>query len=137
MAEQYDDPVKAEADGDILVLTLLEKHFEGDIVAESLRERMQRALSESACSHAVIDFQHVEYISSVAFRPLLALRRNLIERQGRMVVCGLNPVVGDVFFTTRMVNPEGQPAPMFELQSSVQEAIQSLRSAVNRSKDPA
>src|SRR5947209_1688649 len=105
MTDHEHDRVKVATDGDILVLTILEKHVEGDAIAEELRERLQKALHHSACRHAIIDLREVEYISSVAFRPLLSLRRALLERKGRLVLCGLNPVVGDIFFTTRMINP--------------------------------
>ena len=127
MTDERHERVKVEVAGDVLVLTILESQVEGDAIAEELREAMLLALTESPCRHAVIDLHNIEYISSVAFRPLLSLRRSLLERGGRLVLCGLNPVVGDIFFTTRMVDPDGQPSPIFELQPSVSEALEALQ----------
>jgi anti-anti-sigma factor len=137
MAQEQPQHLKAEIAGDVLVLTILDQHVEGDAIAEELRERLLQALAQTSCRHAVIDLQQVQYISSVAFRPLLSLRRSLLERNGRLVLCGLNPVVGDVFFTTRMVDPAGQPAPIFDMQPGVQEAIRFLQNPADRPKDQA
>jgi anti-anti-sigma factor len=140
--EQSHHHLKSEQFGNVLVLTILERQVEGDTIAEELRSTMLQALGASECRHAVIDLQHIQYISSAAFRPLLALRRSLRERGGRLVLCGLNPVVGDIFFTTRMVDPDAtettdQPTPIFELQPSVPEAIALLQKAAEPSKDQA
>src|SRR5579864_1605789 len=114
--EQTSKPLKAEEVGNVLVLTILDTHVEGDTIAEELRTTMLRALEGSSCRNVVIDLQHIQYVSSAAFRPFLSLRRSLKERSGRLMLCGLNPVVGDIFFTTRMVDTEGNPSPIFELR---------------------
>ncbi len=135
MTEQPHQRLKAERAGDILVLTILETHVEGDTIAEELREAMLGALGDAR--HAVIDLAHIQYISSVAFRPFLSLRRSLLERGGRLVVCGLNPVVGDIFFTTRMIDPEGHPAQIFDMQPGVQEALDHLQKLPAQPKEQA
>jgi anti-anti-sigma factor len=126
MTEQFRHAT-AEPIGGILVFTITEPNFEGDAVAESIREWMLREIEACPARDAAIDFQHVKFISSVAFRPLLALRRVLVDRGGRVVVCGLSPVVGDVFYTTRMIDKTGTPSPMFEIQPTVGEAVAFLQ----------
>jgi anti-anti-sigma factor len=135
--EQPTKPLKAEEVGDILVLTIHDHQVEGDTIAEELRTTMLRALEASSCKNVVIDLQHIQYISSAAFRPFLSLRRSLMERGGRLVLCGLNPVVGDIFFTTRMVDTEGNPGRIFELRANVPEAIASLQNRAELPKDQA
>ncbi len=137
MTQEQREHLKVETAGDVLVFTILARNVEGDAIAEELRDQLLRALAQTSCRHAIIDLQQVQYISSVAFRPLLSLRRGLLERNGKLVLCGLNPVVGDVFFTTRMVDPAGQPAPIFDMQPGVQEALRFLQNPADRPKDQA
>jgi anti-anti-sigma factor len=122
MTEQLHRCLKADCRRNVLILSITESHVQGDDIAEEMREAMLQAIGTTGCRHAVIDFENVQYISSVAFRPLLALRRELVQRGGRVVVCGLNTVVGDIFHTTSMIDREGNMSPMFEMQPTVAEA---------------
>src|SRR5947209_19131327 len=87
----------------VLVVTLKVTHIQEEDVAEALRQELLRALTESPCHDVIIDFRHTRYLSSVAFRPLLSLRRQLQGRGGCLVLCGLSSEVGDIFYTTRLV----------------------------------
>lgn len=48
----------------------------------------------------VIDFGTVRHINSSGIARLLRLRKRLIEENGRLVLCGLNPQVTSVFQVT-------------------------------------
>jgi anti-sigma B factor antagonist len=49
----------------------------------------------------VLDFSGVEYISSVGLRVLMIAAETLRARQARLVVCGLQTVVAEIFATSR------------------------------------
>jgi anti-anti-sigma factor len=110
----------------VLVLTITEVRVEGEEVAEALRQEMLAAVDAADVRKLVVNFQHTRYISSAGFRPLLSLRRRLQETNGRLIICGLNPVVGDVFYTTRMVSPDGSSVAVFEMEPTVSAAIARL-----------
>jgi len=118
--------LQVRAEGDVLVLTLTEAQVEGDSIAQSLQAELLAAASAAAARKVIVDFQNVKYISSVAFSPLLALRRHLNGTGGRLVVCGLNEMVGDIFYTTKMVSPSGTFAAPFEMQPDVAAAVAAL-----------
>jgi anti-anti-sigma factor len=111
----------------VLVLTITENSVEGEEVPEALRQEMLAAVAKTNARKVVVDFQQTQYISSAAFRPLLALRRKLQEVGGRMLVCGLNPVVGDVFYTTRMISTGASFTAPFEMEPDVAAAVARLR----------
>lgn len=48
----------------------------------------------------VIDFGTVRHINSSGIARLLRLRKRVIEENGRLVLCGLNPQVISVFHVT-------------------------------------
>lgn len=127
MAETQYRLFQVNADGDVLVVTLTEKQVEGDAIAQALQRELLAAVAAAGACKVVVDFQNVHYISSVAFSPLLALRRHLNGQKGRLVVCGLNSMVGDIFYTTKMVSPTGTFAAPFEMQPDVPAAVAALK----------
>ena len=110
----------------LVVVTLTESQLQGDTVSDALREDLLGALQRSGAAHVVIDFGPVSYLSSVAFRPLLSLHRKLKEKGGRLVLCGMSPVVAEVFQVTRLVSTSGSSSAPFEMQPDVPSAVASL-----------
>jgi len=110
----------------VIVLTVTEAQLQGDPISEQLRSDLLGAVDRSGARNVVLDFQHVTFVSSVAFRPLLSLHRKLKERSGRLVLCGMRDRVAEVFHVTRLVSTTGTSAAPFELQADVPAAMASL-----------
>jgi anti-anti-sigma factor len=106
----------------------MEKQLQDEKLASAIQEELLALVAHANAQKIVIDLQHIEYISSVAFRPLLHLRRKMQENGGRMVLCGLSPAVGDVFYTTRLVNRAGTFAAPFDLEQDIPTAVARLNS---------
>jgi anti-anti-sigma factor len=121
--------VQVRHEDGVLVLSITDARIEGEEIAEALRQEMLAAVEAAGARKLVVNFQHTRYISSAGFRPLLALRRRLNEMNGRLIVCGLSPVVGDVFYTTRMASPDGSAAAVFEMEPTVAAAVARLNTA--------
>jgi anti-anti-sigma factor len=109
-----------------IVLTITESLLQGDPISEQLRADLLNALERSRARNVVLDFHSITFVSSVAFRPLLSLHRQLKEQGGRLVLCGMSERVAEVFHVTRLVNTTGTLAAPFELQADVPAAIASL-----------
>ncbi len=129
MAEPNYRLLDVNAEGDVLVLTITEPQVEGDQVAQELQRELMAAATAANTCKVIIDFRNVRYISSVAFAPLLALRRHLNDSGGRLLLCGLSSMVGDIFYTTKMVSPAGTFTAPFEMQADVPAALAALREA--------
>jgi len=128
MSEPVGQHLKSNLDDDVLVLTITETQIQDESVADALLEEALAAIAHFRAQKVVVDFQHLKYISSVAFRPLLSIRRQLLASGGRMLLCGLSKVIGDVFYTTRLVDPAGSFAAPFEMEANVTAAVARLRS---------
>jgi anti-anti-sigma factor len=113
----------SSVDQGVLVLIVTQPRIQGEEAAQQLRDEMQNALQHAGVNRVVIDLQHVRYLSSVAFWPLLSLRRQLLNAGGRMLICGLSGDVEDLFLTTRMISNGGAVDAPFEVASDAAAAL--------------
>jgi anti-anti-sigma factor len=114
-------------DQGVLVLIFTQQRIQGEETAQQLRDEMQRAFTQAGVNHVVVDLQHVRYLSSVAFWPLLSLRKQLRETNGRMIICGLSGDLEDVFTTTKMISTGGAVDAPFEVAADVPEALERMK----------
>jgi anti-anti-sigma factor len=113
----------------VLVLTITESEIQGEDIATELRTEMLAVAEQFKTRNVLVDFRNTQYISSVAFWPLLSLHRKLQSSGGRVTVCGLSPTVGDVFYSTRLVSPTGAFAAPFGVEADVTAALARLTGA--------
>jgi anti-anti-sigma factor len=116
----------ARVEHGVLVLNVTRQQIEGEEIANRLREELLAAVTSHAATKVVLDLQHTRYVSSIAFWPLLALRRQLHEQGGRLIICGLTGAVHDVFTTTRMVSSSGSTDAPFETAPDRETAVARL-----------
>ena len=113
---------------DVLVVAFITRQIQDERTAEAILQNLTALIDQYRAGKVVIDLQNIKYVSSVAFRPLLNIRRKLQVSGGRLVLCGLSQVVGDVFYTTRLVSKDGAFAAPFELEPDAAAAIARLNS---------
>jgi len=113
----------------VLILTFKDTHLHGDQLADELRNEMLTALERSGSNKIILDFRNVEYLSSVAFRPLLSLRRKIEELKGRMVLCSLATLVSDVFRMLRLISSSRSYPATFEVFADIATALAALQSS--------
>jgi anti-anti-sigma factor len=109
-----------------LVLRITESQVMGDTVADALRDEMLALYEQTRAIHVVIDMEQVTYLSSAGIRPLLALNRQVRDREGRLVLCGLTRDVEGVFVATRLVSTSRSVPATFEHSPDVASAIAGL-----------
>jgi anti-anti-sigma factor len=110
----------------VVVIHIEPSQLIGDVLADAMREEFLAARRAVGARHVIVDFQAVTYLSSASFRPLLSLLREVRARQGRLVLCNLQPDVYEVFSVTRLISSHGSMPPAFEVQSDLTAAIASL-----------
>src|SRR5262245_19979793 len=118
--------LQVSTDRDVLVLTVARRQIEGEDIATGLKEELLAAVARHALTKVVLDLENTVYVSSIAFWPLLTLRRQLADQGGRLVICGLRGAVQEVFTTTRMVSSSGSMNAPFETASDRQTAVARL-----------
>jgi anti-anti-sigma factor len=117
----------ASVEQGVLVLTIAQPRIQGEESAQQLRDELHRAVEQAAINRVVIDFQHARYLSSVAFWPLLSLRRQLLNAGGRLMICGLSDDIEDVFLTTKMISTGGAVDAPFEVAVDAAAAIERMK----------
>jgi anti-anti-sigma factor len=110
----------------VLVLTVLRRQIEGETAAAGLKEELLGTVAHHKATKVVLDLRNTVYVSSVAFWPLLTLRKQLAERGGQLIICGLTGAVHDVFTTTKMVSSSGALNAPFEMAPDSQAAVARL-----------
>jgi anti-anti-sigma factor len=117
----------SRVESDVLVIAITTTQLQDEKTAKEVQDELLAAAGVSIRSNVVVDLQRLQYVSSVAFSPFLRLRRELQAAGGRMILCGLSSMVGDVFFTTRLVSPDGSFTAPFEMAVNVASAIARLK----------
>lgn len=118
--------LEAVVEGEVLILTILRRQIEGEESASTLKEEMLDAVQKHGRSLVVLDMRNTRYVSSIAFWPLLTLRKQLNEKGGRLVICGLTGTVEEVFTSTKMVSSNGSTKAPFEMASDRAAAVTRL-----------
>jgi anti-anti-sigma factor len=120
--------LEREIEHGVLVLTITHRQIEGEETAQGLKQDLLAAVAESGLTKVVLDLRNTRYVSSIAFWPLLTLRRQLTEQGGRLLICGLTGAVQDVFTSTKMVSLSGALNAPFEVAPDRVTAVNRLAS---------
>jgi anti-anti-sigma factor len=118
--------VQTRTEQGVLVLTLSPPRIQDEDLAIATRQDVLQAVTESGATNVVLNLEHVQQISSVAFWPLLSLHRKVKELQGRLLLCGLQPGVAEVLHVTRMISSSGSGHAPLEEAPDVPAAVARL-----------
>jgi anti-anti-sigma factor len=128
MAALHYSNVASRIEQGVLVLTITETELTGDDLCADVRDELVTAVRESGAQRIVVDFRHVKFVASVAFRALLGLRREQ-DRKARMALCNLSAVVAEIFHATGFLITSRVTGPLFEEKADVAAAIAFLNQA--------
>jgi anti-sigma B factor antagonist len=79
-----------------------------------------RLVGRSGRRKLLLNFDNVEYMSSAVLAKLITLYRKLLERDGRLVLCGIDALIMEVFELTKLDK-------LFTICASQEEALAALR----------
>ena len=118
--------LRSRTEQGVLILTVTDAELRGDALVRALQRQLLAAVAQAASPpRVVLDLQPVRALASEAFRPLITLRRKLLEAGGRLVLCRLSPVVAQAFQSTRLIS-SSRTSDAFEVQPDVAAALASL-----------
>jgi anti-anti-sigma factor len=52
----------------------------------------------------LLNFRHIDFVTSTFINRLLVLRRSIQDARGRLLLCGLNPVLREIFEINKLGN---------------------------------
>ncbi len=116
------------SDANSLVLTVLETRLDSEKATESLRRELFAAVA-NAPPHVVLNLRNVEMMHTLALQTLLELRKLVMAKKGRIVLCGLTPSVAMVLEITGFIDRQGSPHALFETDPDVPSALARLNAA--------
>ncbi|HZW34003.1 MAG TPA: STAS domain-containing protein, partial [Isosphaeraceae bacterium] len=70
--------------------------FAADVVAE-IGAELSSLITQRGYSKILLDFSHVQYLSSSMLAQLTKLQREVEQARGRLKICGLGPILQDTF----------------------------------------
>src|SRR5438270_2651104 len=123
MSEPVYSHIQARVERGVLVLTVLEAELRTDRVVDGLRDEVFEAVGRQGTGKVVLDLHQVRYLASAGFQPLILLHRKLQAEGGRLVLCGLSPVLDEVFRVTKLMRNSGVPGAPFESEPDVAAAL--------------
>lgn len=116
----------AVVDG-ILVFTFVEENLHGDDLADELTKELEALVAETGASKVVLDFQHVQAITTPCMRPMLHLRSQLRPKGGVVVLANLSMLVEEVLAVTRLIPPNPTTPGLFESYPDTEAALKALK----------
>jgi anti-sigma B factor antagonist len=66
-------------------------------VVEEIGDELNRLLKDHAYTKVLLDFSHVQYLSSTMLAKLARLEQQVEQARGQLKLCGLGPILKDTF----------------------------------------
>jgi len=85
--------------GDCVILNLMANL---DLENADLERVGELLIEATPAPHIVLNLSNVEFVSSTFLGRLLALQKRVDAAQGKLVLCGMNPVVREIFQVTKL-----------------------------------
>ena len=94
--------ITVQNEGDILILEIQESRISEGEVIEALSHELEDAIQDIKYNKVLLDLQKVELMSSGMLSVLVKFYRELAERNGQFLLCGVQPPIRKVFEMTRL-----------------------------------
>ena|SRR5579864_626665 len=88
---------KVEDLGDVSVVTFIDKKLLDPKEIQIMGEELSRLVDEQGRQHLILDFQHVEYLSSTALGKFINLYKKLKTTGGKLVIRNINTQIQELF----------------------------------------
>lgn len=104
----------------VCVVEFQDRKILEELSINHIGEQLGELAESESNPRLLLDFKNVEHLSSAALGMLITLNKQLIERQGKLVLANIHPQIYEVFKITRLNK-------LFNIQSTTQDAIEALR----------
>ncbi|HYT90212.1 MAG TPA: STAS domain-containing protein [Gemmataceae bacterium] len=135
MAEPSFHHLQCRTEQGVLIATLLTPELQSEELAGVVRDELHQAIDAHKTAKVIVDFQHVRFLGSAGFRPLISLYRRLQDAGGRLILCGLSAEVARAFAVTRLIKTGRTATAPFEVTSDQATALRRLTRVLARKKD--
>ena len=113
---------------DVLIVTITDRRLDTTTLMDELRAELFQALEAHQGSHVVLNLRNVQMLQTLVLKTLVDLRKEVVRRNGYVVLCGLQPVVQEVLRITGFIDFNDASHGLFKAVSDVPAAIAQLHS---------
>src|SRR5262245_8815860 len=122
MPDSYEYIATSHHLGVLVVMLQIANVREYDVSKAIERELIQAAENDPS-KDVIVDFERMEYMSSVGYLPFVGLQASVHTRGGRVVFCNQAANIKEMFAATRLlINPRSPKAP-FQYAETLAEAL--------------
>jgi anti-anti-sigma factor len=120
MADSNFKHLKVKMAGEVAVVDFVDSEllFQAAVIHE-IGAELSRLVTDQGYTQILLDFTHVQYLSSMMIAQLAKLERQVEQAKGRLKLCGLGPVLRDTF---RIAHLES----IFDIRDDLKSAIKSF-----------
>ncbi len=111
--------LKVTQQGDIKVIEFEDRKILEELMISQIGEILLQLVGTDPQPKLLLDFQHVQHLSSAALGMLITLNKQLAEQQGQLVLANIDPQIYEVFKITRLNK-------LFNIQSTTQDAMKAF-----------
>jgi anti-sigma B factor antagonist len=111
--------LEVEVIGDVLAVNFIDRKILDEQNIQIIGKQLFSLVDEAECSKVLLNFGNVEYLSSAALGKFIAMNKKLGKRLGRLVLCGIDPEIFEVFEITKLER-------FFKICKDEQTALQSF-----------
>ncbi|MHC4443060.1 MAG: STAS domain-containing protein [Planctomycetota bacterium] len=103
----------------ICIVEMEDRKILDELAINQIGEKLTELAQEYDKPKLLLDFKKVEHLSSAALGMLITLNKQLKDRQGQLVLAGINQQIFEVFKITKLNK-------LFNITDNAEEAIQEL-----------
>ena len=94
--------LEVEQVGNVTVVTFVDKKILDEQNVQMMGDELFRLVDENKPPILILDFAHVEYLSSAAMGKFITLFRKVGAYRGRLILSGLDPAIYEIWEITRL-----------------------------------
>ena len=117
MAQPRRRRLEVEDIGDITVVNFVDKKILDEQNIQVIGEQLFSLIDELGRNKILLNFKNVEFLSSAALGKLITLNRKVQAAGGKLVLCGIDAQIYEVFEITKLNK-------LFTIKKDEQEALQ-------------
>jgi anti-sigma B factor antagonist len=109
-----------QREGDVTVIRFNDRNILDEASIQAIGEEILRHVEASPGPRILIDFTHVDHLSSAALGTLITVNNKVRQKDGQLRLCNIDPQIYEVFVITKLNK-------LFQIHKSAQDAMGSFR----------
>jgi anti-sigma B factor antagonist len=111
--------LEIEQIGEVAVVSLTNRKLLTEESIKAVREELFQLVDQSNRKNLLLNFSNIEHMSSAVLGILLRLNKRILTAGGKLVLCGIDPQLREVFEITKLDK-------VFPMYREEQEALQAF-----------